>query len=1095
MGGHRHSTPIWTRVAVVAVLALLAGMLPSVAAVAADPVPGAHEREYNPTDLIANETTVYVPSTVMPPGGWPVLIFGHGLLGSKADLVQQASGAANQGFLAVAPSVPQGEAALLDRALHVSRILDGLLAEFGDVIDDANIGVSGVSGGSIGALLFFNERSKDDRIKTVNGSIGFPLDHPSQIETPFDWSLPKPLYLANNWRDESVPYDLVRAGWRQAAGPRFLFTRFVQGHGGENGLPQMSAADTAFSNHFLKGDAAALDTLLHAYDTTSYASGVFEFHLPGAPDLVIDPIDPVLHVDAGAPVTHRYLVTNQGTEVSPSASLRVSRQVSLTTDPSPGCAIEVFEVTCAVPSLDPGQSFTVAVHSTASAAPDVNDIARIVATLDLPGLRAAAFGETAIGSAVSQFPDLEVRLEADRASVDDSNPTVTYTTDIVNTGGNVAQNVRLVLEVDPSLQPADLPCVHRPSFGVLSCKLAPQFPSGARDVQSFTFTRTAATPTTPLAAAARVVNGYMDGDLADNTATALVTGNPGVPRTADVFVFSSLPNPAATVGATTSITTTFGTRGQSVARGGRLIRRLPAGMDAFGYPEACTLAAAPAPAPFGSTDLTCVLPDIGPWSTFTSSLQVRVTPAINSCHLQSTVRFTTTTAISNPGDDESATTSVVEAGNCFRLVSGRVTYLSGALPPGSAPAGVGACPLGSLLPAPGCVGYKQAIADADGNYVMPVLTAVDYRIGGFAYFGALRSPTRDLLRGSAFVPGFDFDLPAFGSLAGHVDATGFTGTPGVIACLGSVAITQFCNGIRTTSVNPTTGEYSLVLGPGTYTVAAFLPHQSGFLVTPPTSVTIASGTETPLSFSLANAAPGTPNVATVPTPDDGSLTISAGAGLALSNVSTAPLSTATTPPPAGFQFETGVLSFTIRNVPLGATVPVTLTFDTDLGDDVGYFKYDGTTWTPHTQISRPAGDPRTLIVHLTDGGPGDEDRTANGVIVDPGAVGRAVPEGFFRPVDMAPVVNVAKAGSTVPLKWYFPLVEGGGLASVQSSSVGCPNAVSDAIETTSGSSGLQDLGGGYWQWNWKTSTTFSGCRILRMTFTDGSVKTATFDFR
>jgi hypothetical protein len=51
-------------------------------------------------------------------------------------------------------------------------------------------------------------------------------------------------------------------------------------------------------------------------------------------------------------------------------------------------------------------------------------------------------------------------------------------------------------------------------------------------------------------------------------------------------------------------------------------------------------------------------------------------------------------------------------------------------------------------------------------------------------------------------------------------------------------------------------------------------------------------------------------------------------------------------------------------------------------------------------------------------------------------------------------------------------------------------------EPSAGSEGLQYLGEGWWQYNWKTPKTYAGqCRILKLTFADYTVRTAVFSFR
>jgi alpha-tubulin suppressor-like RCC1 family protein len=110
--------------------------------------------------------------------------------------------------------------------------------------------------------------------------------------------------------------------------------------------------------------------------------------------------------------------------------------------------------------------------------------------------------------------------------------------------------------------------------------------------------------------------------------------------------------------------------------------------------------------------------------------------------------------------------------------------------------------------------------------------------------------------------------------------------------------------------------------------------------------------------------------------------------------------------------------------------------------------------------------------------------------------------GFFAPVDNLPTVNTANAGRTIPLKWRVTDAAGNpvtSLTSVTLTSVasGCSaSAPSDTLEEyASTTSGLQNQGNGYYQFNWQTERSWSGCRTLRLDLGDGVLRTALFQFR
>ena len=66
-----------------------------------------------------------------------------------------------------------------------------------------------------------------------------------------------------------------------------------------------------------------------------------------------------------------------------------------------------------------------------------------------------------------------------------------------------------------------------------------------------------------------------------------------------------------------------------------------------------------------------------------------------------------------------------------------------------------------------------------------------------------------------------------------------------------------------------------------------------------------------------------------------------------------------------------------------------------------------------------------------------------------------------------------------------------------SATAACPaSATPDAVETyTADTGGLHYLGDGYWQYNWKTSKNWTGCRTLTVTLSDGDTLTADFQFK
>ena len=112
-------------------------------------------------------------------------------------------------------------------------------------------------------------------------------------------------------------------------------------------------------------------------------------------------------------------------------------------------------------------------------------------------------------------------------------------------------------------------------------------------------------------------------------------------------------------------------------------------------------------------------------------------------------------------------------------------------------------------------------------------------------------------------------------------------------------------------------------------------------------------------------------------------------------------------------------------------------------------------------------------------------------------------QGFSAPIDNLPVINSAKAGQAIPIKWRVTNFQGVGVAdpasfsSVTTVSGSCSsNAPLDVVEDYTGNSGLQYLGNGWWQFNWKTPKTYANlCREMRLNLSDGSMHTASFKFK
>lgn len=110
--------------------------------------------------------------------------------------------------------------------------------------------------------------------------------------------------------------------------------------------------------------------------------------------------------------------------------------------------------------------------------------------------------------------------------------------------------------------------------------------------------------------------------------------------------------------------------------------------------------------------------------------------------------------------------------------------------------------------------------------------------------------------------------------------------------------------------------------------------------------------------------------------------------------------------------------------------------------------------------------------------------------------------GFSSPVDNGGVRNQMKAGRAVALKWRVVDAVGQPVtnvstATVRVTSLPCSlNATVDQIEEiAAGGSGLQNLGNGYYQFNWQTPSSYAGsCKTMKLDLGEGITRDALFQF-
>jgi hypothetical protein len=110
-------------------------------------------------------------------------------------------------------------------------------------------------------------------------------------------------------------------------------------------------------------------------------------------------------------------------------------------------------------------------------------------------------------------------------------------------------------------------------------------------------------------------------------------------------------------------------------------------------------------------------------------------------------------------------------------------------------------------------------------------------------------------------------------------------------------------------------------------------------------------------------------------------------------------------------FPHGFFSFKVKGLSNGQTITITITLPSNAPVGTQFWKYQNGRGWYQIPISDDDGD-NIIIIMLTDGGIGDADGTANGVIVDPGGPGIPLPVGgLWLPINktqlLAPWIGVA----------------------------------------------------------------------------------------
>lgn len=114
-------------------------------------------------------------------------------------------------------------------------------------------------------------------------------------------------------------------------------------------------------------------------------------------------------------------------------------------------------------------------------------------------------------------------------------------------------------------------------------------------------------------------------------------------------------------------------------------------------------------------------------------------------------------------------------------------------------------------------------------------------------------------------------------------------------------------------------------------------------------------------------------------------------------------------PPDGIVFPHGLFDFTAGGCAPGTTLSVTITYPDALPAGTRYWKYGPTAAdpAPHWYVLPATVDGNTARFSITDGGLGDDDLSANGIVRDQGGAGLAAAGG---PDQVRPVPGLSAGG-------------------------------------------------------------------------------------
>ena len=233
-------------------------------------------------------TSVFLP---VGPGPHAMIVVAHGLGSSRISMQSRGMQLAAEGYVVVIPSFASRQSPLAASDLRnqpgdVSFVIREVLRRNGDPldplyaqVDPERIGISGVSGGAITALLFFNSCCREPRIKAIHAEMGFFLS-PNGTAPAFKHRIP--LLMANNRGDGLIPFANSVAGWQSARPDKFLVSEPMSTCTLSHCLPTIGGyAMIDFFDAYLLGNATAKDRLRAAFSQPDQAGVQWDLAVGG----------------------------------------------------------------------------------------------------------------------------------------------------------------------------------------------------------------------------------------------------------------------------------------------------------------------------------------------------------------------------------------------------------------------------------------------------------------------------------------------------------------------------------------------------------------------------------------------------------------------------------------------------------------------------------------------------------------------------------------------------------------------------------------------------------------------------------------------